>query len=111
RAIRIRRYIRHIAYTLDLANPWRFEIAGMLSQLGCVTMDAETIEAAYSGRELSPEDRARFEAHPRIAADLLGKIPRMEPIAWMIANQNEEVTVEGDITDREMADMRLGASI
>jgi response regulator RpfG family c-di-GMP phosphodiesterase len=112
RAARIRRYIRHIAYTLKLSNPWRFEIAGMLSQLGCVALDAHTIEAGYAGKKpLSPEDQARFDAHPSIAADLLGKIPRLEPIAWMIAHQNQDVPVEGDIADPERADMRLGASI
>jgi response regulator RpfG family c-di-GMP phosphodiesterase len=112
RAIRIRRYIRHIAHTLKLANPWRFEIAGMLSQLGCVTLDAATIDAAYAGsKDLPPEEQSRFDAHPKVASDLLSKIPRMEPIAWMIAYQNEEVPVDGDIADRELADMRMGASI
>jgi response regulator RpfG family c-di-GMP phosphodiesterase len=112
RAVRIRRYIRHIANTLQLANPWRFEIAGMLSQLGCVTLDAHTIEAAYAGRgDLSEDEQARFKMHPKVASDLLAQIPRMEPIAWMIRHQNEEVFFEGDLADREMADMRLGASI
>ncbi len=38
-------------------------------------------------------------------------IPRMEPIAWMIAHQNRPAPVEGDIADRDRADMRLGAEI
>jgi hypothetical protein len=39
---------------------------------------------------------------------LLSKIPRLEPIAWMIAHQNQPVPeAEGS----EMADMRLGAEI
>jgi len=111
RAVRVRRYIRHVAISLALPSPWRFEVAGMMSQLGCVTLDPETIEAVYAGQKLSPDEQARFDAHPTIASDLLAKIPRMEPVAWMIAHQNRAAPVEGDIADREMADMRLGAEI
>ena len=59
----------------------------MLSQLGCVTLDTQVIQAAYVGTRLSPEDRARFDAHPYAAKDLLVNIPRLEPIAWMISQQ------------------------
>lgn len=112
RAIRIRRYIRHIANALRLPNPWRYEVAGMMSQLGCVILDPDTIEAAYARRrDFTPEQKELFDDHPRVAHDLLSKIPRMEPIAWMIAHQNHEAPMEGDIADREMADMRLGASL
>ena len=111
RAQRLRRYIHHIAIRMALENPWRFEIAAMMSQLGCVTLDPETIDAVYSGGTLSPEEQARYDAHPMVARELLNNIPRMEPIAWMIAYQNESAPVEGDIADREMADMRTGAEI
>ncbi len=112
RAARVRRYIRHIASVLRLPHPWRFEVAGMMSQLGCVTLDPATIEAAYNGRrDFTPEEKALFDGHPQVAHDLLSKIPRLEPIAWMIAHQNQDVTVNGDLADQEMADMRLGASI
>lgn len=112
RAARIRRYIHHIVNVLRLSNPWRFEVAGMMSQLGCVTLDPDTIEAAYARRrDFTPEEKELFDGHPKVARDLLSKIPRMEPIAWMIAYQNQDVPVEGDIADRERADMRLGASI
>jgi len=112
RAARVRRYIRHIVTVLRLPNPWRFEVAGMMSQLGCVTLDPETLDSAHGRRrELTAEERQLFDAHPKVARDLLCKIPRMEPIAWMIGYQNEPVPLEGDIADREMADMRLGASI
>ncbi len=59
----------------------------MLSQLGCVTLVPEVLQAAYLGENLSPENQARFAAHPQVAKDLLVNIPRMEPIAWMISQQ------------------------
>jgi len=111
RAARARRYIHHIVTRLSLGNHWKFDVAAMMSQLGCVAIDPETIDAVYAGRELSSEEQARYDAHPKIAHDLLSKIPRMEPIAWIVAHQNQPIAVEGDIADCEKADMRLGAQL
>ncbi len=93
RALRVRRYIHQVATRMALASPWRFEVAAMMSQLGCVTLHPETIEAVYAGRTLPPDEQKRFDAHPGVARDLLSKIPRMEPIAWMIAHQNDSAPV------------------
>jgi len=112
RAVRVRRYIRHIATCMSLPSPWRYEVAAMMSQLGCVTLHPETVEAVYAGEKLTPEEQARFDAHPLVARDLLSNIPRMEPIAWMIAHQRDTTPVGDDVHDRDMAaTMKLGAEI
>jgi FixJ family two-component response regulator len=112
RAMRVHRYIEHIASKLAMSDSWRLEIAAMMSQLGCVTLDNETIEAIHAGREITPEQQARFDAHPSIAHDLLSKIPRMEPVAWMIAHQNDSAPVMEDNSDRELAETtQAGARI
>ena len=64
----------------------------MLSQLGCVTLYPEIIQAAYVGTALSEQDQDRYTAHPQAARDLLVNIPRLEPIAWMISQQLVEET-------------------
>ena len=111
RAARARRYMHHIVTRLALRNAWKFEVAAMMSQLGCVAIDPEIIEKVYSGHKLSPAEQARYDTHPTIARDLLSKIPRLESVAWIIAHQCQPTTVEGDIADREAADMRLGADL
>lgn len=111
RAMRARRYIHHLAEALKLEHAWQYEIAALMSQLGCVTLPPEIIEAVYAGQELSAEEQAQYDAHPSIAGDLLGRIPRLEPIAWMIKNQAQAPPVEGDISDPQNADMRTGAEI
>src|SRR5271156_5395571 len=111
RALRVRRYIHQVSTDMGLDSPWRFEVAAMMSQLGCVTLHPETIEAVYAGRKLPPDEQGRFDAHPGIARDLLSKIPRMEPIAWMIAHQNQAAPSGGDIAKVATADMRLGANM
>jgi response regulator RpfG family c-di-GMP phosphodiesterase len=111
RAMRLRRYIAHVMTALSTPNRWKFEIAAVLSQLGCLTMVPETIDAVYAGKKLFAREQALYDTHPRIASDLLKSIPRMESVAWMIAHQNQPISVEGDIRDREMAEMRLGAEL
>jgi response regulator RpfG family c-di-GMP phosphodiesterase len=111
RALRLRRYVHQVATRMALASPWRFEVAAMMSQLGCVTLHPETIEAVYAGRPLPRDEQTRFDAHPGVAHDLLAKIPRMEPVAWMIAHQNDSAPSKGDAANLEIADMQLGANL
>lgn len=108
RAERARRYIRHVVTALKLGNSWQYEVAAMLSQLGCVTLPRETIEAVYNGEPLTPEEQAQYEAHPSVAYGLISRIPRLEPIAWMIEHQNRPVPSDHD---PETADIRRGAEI
>jgi CheY-like chemotaxis protein len=108
RAERARRYMRYVVTAMKLGNPWQYEVAAMMSQLGCVTLPPETIEAVYSGEKLSANEQAQYDAHPGVAYNLLSKIPRLEPIAWMIEQQNHP-TVEAN--DAQPAEMRMGAKI
>jgi response regulator RpfG family c-di-GMP phosphodiesterase len=108
RAERARRYIRHVAKSMKLENPWQYEVAAMLSQLGCVTLAPETIEAIYKGEALTANEQVQYAAHPSVAYDLLSKIPRLEPIAWMIEHQNGPTPAEGG---PDTADIRRGAEI
>ena len=108
RAERARRYIRHVVKAMKLGNPWQYEVAAMLSQLGCVTLAPETIEAVYKGEALTPTEQAQYAAHPSVAYSLLSKIPRLEPIAWMIEHQSGPIPPEGG---PEKADIRRGAEI
>ncbi|MGB7080123.1 MAG: HD domain-containing phosphohydrolase, partial [Candidatus Acidiferrales bacterium] len=87
RSQRIREYVVHLTTKLQLAEPWRYELAALLSQLGCVTLPAEMLEAIYSGKQLSPEENKKFTNHPLISANLLKNIPRLETVAEMIAAQ------------------------
>jgi len=111
RALRVQRYMHHVVTRMELPNPWRFEVAAMMSQLGCVTLHPDTVDAMHAGLPLSPSEQERFNAHPGVARDLLSKIPRLEPVAWMIAHQNDRAPAPGDPAILEAADIQLGANI
>ncbi|MGD0267902.1 MAG: HD domain-containing phosphohydrolase [Candidatus Sulfotelmatobacter sp.] len=108
RAERARRYIQHVALSMKLGNTWQYEVAAMMSQLGCVTLPPETIDAVYAGEKLTPNEQTQYDAHPSVAFDLLSKIPRLEPIAWMIKHQNQPLPEAGP---GEPLEMRKGAEI
>jgi response regulator RpfG family c-di-GMP phosphodiesterase len=113
RSRRIAHYVRHLVLKFGLTSTWRFEAAAALSQLGCLTLDAELIQQAYTDTKMSPEDQVRFKAHPKAAMDLLAHIPRLEPIAWMIGQQfteNIPAVVPG-VPESSAKDIVLGAKI
>lgn len=89
RASRIRKYVRHIAAKLHLSNLWQFEVAALLSQIGCVTLPAEVLNKLYSGIGLAPDEDEMFKLHPHTGYKLLTKIPRMEHIATMVRRQTQ----------------------
>jgi response regulator RpfG family c-di-GMP phosphodiesterase len=110
RAERARRYIHHVVTAMKLGNPWQYEVAAMMSQLGCVTLPSETIDAVYSGKALSPNEQAQYDSHPQVAYNLLSKIPRLEPIAWMIGRQNQPLPGAGP-ADSQSVQIQQGSEI
>src|SRR6266852_5256657 len=49
RASRIHRYVRHMALEMKLPNAWQVEVAAMLSQIGCITLEPEALDRLYVG--------------------------------------------------------------
>ncbi len=90
RSLRIARYVRHMVAKLGVGPHWSYEAAAALSQLGCITLDTDLILRAYTGAELSVEERKLFNSHPEAGARLLEQIPRLGPVAWMISHQLSE---------------------
>ena len=108
RAVRLRRYVQHVVEEMKLEAPWKYEAAAMLSQLGCITLAPEVIEAAHCGQDLTKEQQTSFDMHPSVARDLLRNIPRLDGIAWIVGQQRCGAAVtENDVPEN----MRVGAAI
>ncbi len=90
KATRIRRYVAHIVARLQFTtNAWQYEMAALLSQIGCITLTPELLDKVYAQVPLSKNEQEIFLAHPSVAYNLLTQIPRLEAIAQMIANQKK----------------------
>jgi response regulator RpfG family c-di-GMP phosphodiesterase len=112
RASRVHHIVKHISQRLGLREAWRYEVAAMLSQIGCVAFDAETVEAIYAGAVLPDAERERFKMHPSIAFELLNRIPRLELVAAMIARQQEQTSAKEQVGSPAVIDpVILGANL
>jgi CheY-like chemotaxis protein len=83
----IQSYAHWMAVKLSLNDPWLFDLAGMLSLIGCIALPEEVFQRAYRAEAVSTQEEEMFRAHPESGARLLAHIPRLEPVAEMIRRQ------------------------
>ncbi|MBN2640655.1 MAG: response regulator [Victivallales bacterium] len=89
RAARIKEIISPILPELGVKDTWIYEMAAMLSQIGCVTIPPEFMEKAYYGEHLSSSEQEMLKNHPATGRELIAHIPRMDIVAEIIGRQNE----------------------
>jgi len=89
RSQRILRYIRVFVAQKGLPNAWRYDLAGMLSQLGCLTLPSGALDKIFKGKPLTSEEKQLYDMHPFIGANLLARIPRLEEVAKMVSYQEK----------------------
>ncbi len=89
RAGHIHRYVRVIAQQADCNRIWKYEMAAMLSQLGCLTLTQETVSKLASGKPLTSQEKRMSDAVPEIGRRLISKIPRLGDVARMVAYQDK----------------------
>jgi len=94
KAKRLCHYAIQLAKTMHLPNAWQYEIAALLSQIGCLTLPSETVEKYFSGLELNDDEKAMVLAHPNVGYELLNNIPRMKSVALMIKLQYQTLPKE-----------------
>jgi CheY-like chemotaxis protein len=91
KAGRVRLHIRKILDALGLKGYWEFDLASMLSQIGCVTLDTRVLEDIYSGIKVPGSEYQLFKEHPVIGKRLLQNIPYLEDISEIIGGQNQSL--------------------
>ncbi len=104
RASRIKRHVRYMATELQLPDVWNYELAAMLSQLGCITLPSEVMEKIAAGKEITKQEQQQFNKHPEIGARLLQHIPRFETIAAMVEQQNanpDQIVIDAKLTSEQ----------
>ncbi len=88
RSGRVKKLARELGERLEIERIWELEFAAMLSQIGCVAVPEEILEKIAEGQPLSNRETALYSRHPEVGRDLINRIPRMENVADIIANQN-----------------------
>jgi hypothetical protein len=76
-----------MATDLRLPNLWEYDVAAMLSQVGCIAVPPDILEKVHAGDALTKAEAESFAGHPAVGHSLLAKIPRLEGIADIIRLQ------------------------
>ncbi len=112
RATMLKRYVGHMSRSLGLkTNVWQYELAALLSQLGCISLPPETIDRYYREQPLNPDERGMLRDHPSAGSKLIENIPRLELVAQIISRQNNRSS-DVAISDRTSKEtVELGAAL
>jgi len=110
--LRCKDYVVRVTKALHLPNLWQYEIAALMSQIGCVTLPGDILNKIYNGLELTAEENEMYENHPVIGASLLEKIPRLENVTKMIRLQLKRFDEYTDkMADAEFEEVLLGGQV
>ena len=110
--VRFKSYVVQVAKKLDLPNLWQYEVAALMSQIGCVTLPVEVLNNIYVGKELNNDEQNMYADHPAVGARLLEKIPRLENVSKIIAMQQMRFDeYDEDLINNEFEEVLLGAQI
>lgn len=107
RARRIHQYASHVVDALHVEDAWQVQTAALLSQVGCVAVPNDILDRVSRGEHLPTEQAAMLDRHPRLAAELIQRIPRLQGVAEIIAAQTRS---EGRGRPQD-PELRLGAAI
>ena len=102
RTSRICRWLRPIATRLKVTNQPELELAGMLSQIGCIALPQALLEKKEKGEPIVDKELELYNAHPRIGRNLLNRIPRLEKIADAVDLQLKRFDGSGPPLDRPL---------
>ena len=83
-AKRIKAHTGLMVRALGLTDPWSYDLAAILSQIGCATIPEGTLRRYFSGSELSFEEKSMILAYPSVSAELISKIPKLDSIGAMM---------------------------
>jgi CheY-like chemotaxis protein len=85
RAEKAKPLVAGIVQVLGLEGSWKYELAAMLSQIGCISLPMDILERKIACEALSKEEQEIFLMHPGIAGNLLRHVPRLEGVVEMIS--------------------------
>lgn len=84
RATRVRNIVEELMNHFQISERWPIAVAAMLSQIGCVTLPAETLDKLYKGEVLSGPEKVTVDHMPVVVEKCLSNIPRIESVITIL---------------------------
>ncbi|SRR5579883_107575 len=95
RASRLRQSMSALVAALGIPVNWHLEVAAMLSQIGYVLLPPATLEKVYAREELSDAEEQMMRRLPDLVEEILGNIPRLEPVREILKYQDKHFDGSG----------------
>lgn len=86
KAIRVKDITKRIVIALGIESIWEFEMAALLSQIGCLYIDNNIVEKFLDEGIISKKEMNVYTLHPLKTYEVLKEIPYFENIAEGILN-------------------------
>lgn len=84
RASQLRSVVARTGAELRLDTTWRVELAAMVIDLGLVTLPTDLARRHVQAGALAPDERELAASVPRISAQLIAHIPRLEEVVSLL---------------------------
>lgn len=110
RAARLRWCVRKLALELKVRDPWHFEAAAMLSQIGCIPMAGDALKRYFGEEPPARSATGATPSHARVARQILERVPRLHTVAQIIERQYEAFETQANRSPEEYI-VALGAQM
>ena len=87
RSLRLKRLVVELSEALSVTDRWAIELAAMLSELGAITVPPDVLQRYYRGETLDVHEREMIAGAPDVAEQLIGHLPRLEPVREILRAQ------------------------
>ncbi len=84
RSLRVKQLVSELCGALSITERWQVEVAAMLSQLGVISLPAETLDKLGAHAPLTDDEQKMVAKVPAVAEQLLANIPRLEVVRAII---------------------------
>jgi len=108
----LREEVQAVAQWFGIPNAWEFQIGAMLSQIGTVAIPPVVLNRFRTRQALNETEKQMIASIPEIGANLITKIPRMEPVERIVRYHRKNFDGTGHPLDSVSgADIPMGARI
>jgi response regulator RpfG family c-di-GMP phosphodiesterase len=90
RATRVRQSVEQLMTHFQIRERWPVEVAAMLSQIGCVTLPAATLEKLYKGETLEKPEQNMVDRLPAVVEQCLSNIPRIDAVREILRHASSQ---------------------
>lgn len=84
---KMRKWARKVAREMKIAKAWELDLAVMLGHIGILGVAPSVLEKIETRRDLRPEEQELYASIPKLGAELVGNIPRLENVGRAILYQ------------------------